>query len=99
MSYKVSVVRRGARRFHFKTAAEAVSKAIELVQAGIPTMTITDLTRGRVYRPDELWLLQSEAGCVLSAASTDLMVTTARRQDEHAVKLPVHINRPSGGKM
>ena len=60
MSYKVSVVRRGARHFHFKTAA-AVSKAIELVQAGIPNVTITDLTSGRVYRQDELSLLQAEA--------------------------------------
>ena len=61
MSYIVSVVKRGARRFHFKTAAEAVSKAIELVHAGIPNLTITDLTRGRIYRQDELSLLQSEA--------------------------------------
>ena len=63
MSYNVSVVRRGARHFHFKTAAEteAVSKAIELVQAGIPNVTITDLTSGRVYRQDELSLLQAEA--------------------------------------
>ena len=61
MSYKVSIVRRGARHFHFKTAAEAVSKAIELVEAGIPNVTITDLTSGRVYRQDELSLLQAEA--------------------------------------
>ena len=53
--------RRGARHFHFKTAAEAVSKATELVQAGIPNVTITDLTSGRVYRQDELSLLQAEA--------------------------------------
>jgi hypothetical protein len=61
VSYNVSVVRRGARHFHFNTAAEAVSKAIELVQAGISNVTITDLTSGRVYRQDELSLLQAEA--------------------------------------
>jgi hypothetical protein len=32
-----------------------------LVQAGIPNVTITDLTSGRVYRRDELSLLQAEA--------------------------------------
>ena len=60
MRYEVSVIRRGARHFHFKTAIEAVSKAIMLVQAGIPNVTIADLTSGRVYRQDELSLLQAE---------------------------------------
>jgi hypothetical protein len=61
MRYEVSVIRRGARHFHFKTATEAVSKAIMLVQAGIPNVTVADLTSGRVYRQDELSLLQAEA--------------------------------------
>jgi len=63
MGYEISsqAAGREARRFRCETAAEAVNMAIELVQAGIPNVTITDLTSGRVYRQDELSLLQAEA--------------------------------------
>jgi hypothetical protein len=63
MDYEISgqIAGRGARRFRCETAAEAVNKAIELVQAGILNVTITDLTSGRLYRQDEISLLQAEA--------------------------------------
>jgi len=43
--------------FRRDTAAEAVQKAIEMINAGAQDVYITDRERGRIYRRDEFPLL------------------------------------------
>jgi hypothetical protein len=40
-----------------RTAVEAINKAIEMVGAGMASVSITDVATGRVYRPDDFPLL------------------------------------------
>ena len=44
-----------------KTAAEAITTAVEMIGTGMASVYITDAATGRIYRPDDFSLLLKRA--------------------------------------